>query len=175
LSLIAAPLFALAAAAGGDWTVDAPLALHARSPSSNVDTIVEPWGGVRVGRRLDGPFAVDAGLYLGGASEQGTGEVYARRAFGALELRGLAGMELLASTYSALSSYAFLGAGGGAGAATVTTFETQRTNPLLTWHARGGGGLEMRIRAIVTRVELGLGIRDARLEISSALAIGLRF
>jgi hypothetical protein len=181
----AAALALLAAAAppADDWRIEAPLSVTASAPSSSFETTLVPWAGLRAGRSFffgdgaaegGGPTAgFDLALHLGGGGREGTPQVEATRALGVLEGRALFSPARLSSTFSALTPYGFAGALVGGGAVETVAFEEKRLRGLATFGLRVGGGLELRVHRVITRVELGAGVRDLRFEVSSAVAVGL--
>lgn len=183
MSLSAAALVALALAAAAPpadgWRVEAPLLLTASGSSSNVETQLLPWAGLRVGRlhalSADpaGPSAgFDAAVLGGGLAREGTPQISATRLLGVLEGRGLWSPARVTSTWTAFLPYGFAGALAGLGASHVAAFEDTRTRAVATWGLRAGGGLELLIHGVTTRIELGAGMRDLRFELSGALSLG---
>jgi hypothetical protein len=163
------------------WRVEGVLAINATSPSSNVETTVAPWFGVRAGSlaptgttRDGAAMGFDGALFVGTVSE-GTPEVKTSRTIAFAEGRGLFAPMRVASTFSALVPYGFAGASLGGGVVEVRAFEDARVRPLFTWAARVGLGAELQVHALTTRVELGAGLRDLRAELSSAMTLGVAF
>lgn len=175
----------LACAPQAPWRVELPLSLNASAPASNVETIVTPWIGVRLGQLAPwpGPGLVDGNPMLWGADvaialghvSDGTPQVSTARTSAFIEGRGLVAPGRFASTFSAFVPYGFLGVSAGGGVLEVKAFDDARLRPLFTWGARVGAGAELQVHALTTRLELGAGLRDLRFELTSALAIGVAF
>lgn len=164
------------------WRLDGGLALTATSTSSNVETSLQPWLILRTGRLFswgrdpDGVSAgFDASVWLGGYAREGTPEIATTRFYGALEGRALWSPGRVSSTWSAFLPYCFAGALAGAGLTHLQAFDDTSTRPLGTWAVRAGGGLELLIHGITTRLELGAGLRDLRPELASTLTLGAAF
>jgi hypothetical protein len=161
-----------------EWRVEGVLALNATSPASNVETTVAPWFGLRAGTlapaRDAASMGFDGALYAGTVSE-GTPQVKTSRTLAFVEGRGLFAPMRVSSTFSALVPYGFLGASLGGGVVEVRAFDEARFRPLFTWATRAGLGAELQVHSLMTRLELGVGLRDLRFELTSALSLGIAF
>lgn len=158
--------------------VDAPVTLVATPASSSTETVIAPWLGVRGGVRgaAVGPlfWGAEAALHLGGTERSGTTAVAVTRAFAALEGRGRLGAAWRTTNVD-LGGYGFGGALAGAGLAVLRAFDDGRARPLGTLGLRGGLGVEARVVRGTARLELGLGVRDVRPEVSTSFALGVSF
>lgn len=163
------------------WRADLPIALVAQAPASGVDTRLVPWLGVRVARLLDGPegnrllLGGDVSGWLGLGPNEGTSMVKASRFSGTLEARGLLGMNALQSASAGLRPYAYLSASGGGALVTVSAFADQSLRWLPVWGLGVGAGVEVTVRMVALRVELGAGVRDGGLALTSTMAAGVAF
>ncbi len=158
------------------WRVDAPLTLTAAPASSNSNTVVAPWVGLRAGGRLSliGPMVVggEGALHVGGLERSGTSNVAVTRVLSALEARGLAGASLATASLELLP-YAWTSLVAGAGVAFLSAFDDGRVRPLGTLGGRVGVGAELRLLHGTARLEVGGGLRDLRPELSTSFALGV--
>lgn len=160
--------------------VDAPLVLTAQSPASAQETSLLPWFGPRVGYvdefsdDVGGTFFGGEGLLLFGVDSQGTNEVSVLKLPVLFEGRGLLGARYASGLFG-VGGYGFVGVALGGGVSFLRAFDDGRTRGFATWGARSGGGLELTFGPAVTRVELGLGARDQRFELSGSFGVGAAF
>lgn len=163
------------------WRADLPVALVAQAPASGVDTRVVPWLGVRVARLLDAPpgqlvwLGGDASGVLGIGPNEGTSVVKASRFTCALEARGLAGVNALHSATTALRPYGYLAVDAGGALVVMSAFLDQSLRLVPVWGLGGGVGLEVTTHVVSLRVELGAGVRDGGLALTSTMAAGVAF
>jgi hypothetical protein len=163
------------------WRLDVPVALVAQSPTSGVDTRVVPWFGVRAARLLtesSGGLLVlggDVASWLGTGPLEGTKTVSASRLTGAIELRGLLGINAVQTAEAAIRPYGYLSALGGGALVTLAAYTDQSYRLLPEWGLGAGGGLEVRAHLAALRVELGGGLRDGGFALTSTLAAGVAF
>lgn len=157
--------------------VELPFALSAQGTASRVETVLTPWAGVRAGwLSSDGAglfTGADAALLLG-VEGGGTAEVALGKVPVLLEGRGLVGGRLRTGLFGA-GVYGYGYVGGGGGLLTLSAFEDSMGRGFATWVARVGGGGELSFGLASLRLELGTGVRDARLDLHGAVAAGLRF
>jgi hypothetical protein len=174
----AAEVAPAAPAPASSWLtfVEVPVHMAAAGTASKVETTLLTSTGVRVGV-VDGA----AGGFLGGDVSAlvgieggGTSEVSVSRVPVQLEGRGLVGSRFRGGLLS-VGGYGYAGVGLGVGAVMLTAFDNSAIRPFGQWTARGGGGLEMTLGPASLRVETGLGVRDARLELHGALSLGGRW
>jgi hypothetical protein len=158
--------------------VDVPLLLSAQQSVSQNGTAVSPAIGLRAGALVFAPTPLawggDLGAYVGSTGGGGTGQVGGGSTYGALEARGLVGA-VTRTEQAALTGYGFLGGLVGLGTTKLEAFGDVRERSFTTWGARGGVGGEVRFLAMLLRLELGVGVRDLRFEVSSSLSAGLSF
>lgn len=166
--------------------VDAPLVVTAQSPASAQETSLLPWFGPRVGfvsafdgeeaggKDAGGAFFGGEGLLLFGMDSQGTNEVSVLKLPVLLEGRGLFGARYVGGLFG-VGGYGFVGVGVGGGVSFLRAFDDGRTRGFATWGARTGAGLELGFGPAVTRVELGVGARDQRFELSGSFGVGAAF
>lgn len=166
------------------WNVDAPLAFAASSPASGFETNVATWLLLRGGRTWDAAtltgvegsdVGLDLALWLGGYESEGTPEVNVTRVYTAVEGRGRMGYRAFHTTHSALTPYAFAGVRAGGGVLYVSAYDDSRSGLLGIWGARAGLGLDLTIFRVSPRVELAAGMKNLRLELSSAVSVAARF
>lgn len=164
------------------WSVDGLLLLSAGPPVSNRETTIQPWAGLRgawlapLGSDTSGlHLGVDASLLAAMPAGEGTPQVSSSRFAGGLEGRALIAPVRLASTFSALLPYGFVGLFLGAGAAQLAVFDEGRIKPLLTGSLRTGAGLELIVHGFTVRAELGAGMRDLRFDLTSGVGLGYAF
>ncbi|MDP2344728.1 MAG: hypothetical protein Q8O67_27510 [Deltaproteobacteria bacterium] len=156
---------------------DVALVTTAQAPPSNVETFIVPWLGARVGA-LDND---DEGLFKGvdgqvllGIDSQGTNEVSVLRVPVLFEGRGLIGGRWRGGLVG-IGGYGFGGVGGGVGIASFKAFDDNRVRGFGLWSVRGGGGVDLGFGSVFTRIELGVGVRDLRPEVSGTFAVGSLF
>ena len=165
--------------------LDAPIVLTAQSPASSQETSLVPWCGVRAGYvfadadadhngDVVGLFSAIEAALLFGLDAQGTNEVAVTRLPILVEARGVYGNRWGAGLVS-LAGYGFVGGGVGGGPAYFQAFDDSRLRAFGLWVVRGGGGVELAFLRAFTRVEVGVGVRDLRPELSGSLAVGGRF
>jgi hypothetical protein len=163
----------------GAWHLEAPLLIAASSPPSGVNTNLATWLVLRGGRDFDVGGGFDAGgdvaLWLGGYEGEGTIEVSGTRIYSALETRGSFGWRAFETTHAMLRAYGFAGARLGVGLGYLSAFDDSRALPLGLWGLRTGVGLNLSVWGVTPQVELALGARDARFELTGAVALGARF
>ena len=63
----------------------------------------------------------------------------------------------------------------GGGFALFNAFDDERLRPFGSWTLSGGGGVEFSFGSGFTRVEIGVGQRDLRLELSGTFGVGFVF
>jgi len=156
--------------------VELPVQLSAVGTTSKVETALLSAAGVRVGT-----VDVSAGGFVGGdvallvgLETNGTAEVSVTRVPAMVEGRGLAGGRFRGGIVS-LAGYGYGGVTVGAGFIGTTAYDDSSARPLVLWAARAGGGVEFGLGPAQLRVEAGAGVRDARLEVHGALALGGRW
>jgi len=152
-------------------------ALSAQGTTSNVDTALTSWLGVRVG----GVNTDQGGLFFGGdgtvsvgVENAGTADVAYGRVPALLEGRGLVGARLRRG-FVGLGGYGYGGAGVGLGAATITVFDKIESRGFVTTTIRAGIGAETSLGPVMLRLETGAGVRDLRFEIHGSAALGVRW
>lgn len=158
--------------------VDLPVRVTAQAPASNVETFVVPWVGARLGL-LQGDD--DAGVFKGfdgqllvGLDQQGTHEVGVLRVSTLIEGRGLVGLRWRGGLVG-VGGYGYASIGAGGGFALFNAFDDERLRPFGSWTLSGGGGVEFSFGSGFTRVEIGVGQRDLRLELSGTFGVGFVF
>ena len=156
---------------------DVPVVVTAQAPASNVETFIVPWLGARlalIDNDDDGLFTGFDGQLLLGLDSQGTDEVAVLRLPLLLEGRGLIGGRWRGGMVG-VGGYGFGGVGAGVGLASFKAFDDQRIRGFGLWTVRGGGGVELGFGSAFTRIEVGLGLRDLRPEVSGTFAVGSLF
>ena len=158
-------------------SVELVSATSAQGTTSNVNTALTTWLGVRAGgvnTDQEGTFWGGDGTVSIGLESAGTADVVYRRVPALLAGRGLLGMRLRRGIVG-LGGYGYGGAGIGVGAGTVAVFEKVETRGFLTTTIRVGVGVETSFGLVMLRLETGAGVRDLRFEIHGTAAFGVRF
>ena len=158
-------------------SVEPVLQLSARGAASRVDTSMTTWLGVRVGviaNDAAGPFVGADAAVLVGAEGAGTNEVKVTRAPAVVDVRGLAGWRWLRG-FVGLAGYGYVGGAVGGGTTTTQVFDDKVDRGFFTLGATGGVGLETTFGIGLVRLETGVGVRDAHVEMHGTFAAGVRF
>ncbi len=169
------------APAAPQWRVDVPIALVAQPPTSADGARVAPWLGLRAAYMLEAPpdqlvvLGGDVAAMLGYGPNEGTSRVHAARVGAAIDARGIVALNVLHSATTWLRPYGFAGAELGGATAVVTAYDAQRYRLLPVWGARAGLGLELTVRVLSLRVDLGAGVRTGELALDSRFAVGAAF
>ena len=153
-------------------SVEPVLQLSARGAASRVDTSMTTWLGVRVGviaNDAAGPFVGADAAVLVGAEGAGTNEVKVTRAPAVVDVRGLAGWRWLRGFVSTATPYLM------AAMTTTQVFDDKVDRGFFTLGATGGVGLETTFGIGLVRLETGVGVRDAHVEMHGTFAAGVRF
>lgn len=159
------------------FTVEAPLSLSAVTASSGVETSVSVWPGVRGGLvyDLDGSLFVGADAALLGTVEgAGTSGVSVTRAFGALEGRAFAGASF-GGRFARILPYAYTGPFVALGVGWLSVHGEGTARFLASPGWRAGAGTMLRLGALQARLDLGLGVRELRLEVTTSFSLGGAF
>ena len=168
--------------------ISMPVMWAARAPTSNVATRLTTWGGLRAGklfalgeRSADGSpavgprFGVDIAGLVALPETEGTKDVSVSRFFFTSEVRALAEMVRLATTFSALSAYGLAALDLGAGVVRTSAFsEDGRLRGMLTHAETLGFGADIDLHHVTVNLELSGGLHDLRPELRTALGLGFR-
>ena len=166
-------VIAFAVAAG--LRLDVPVTLTAQAPASAQETSLVPWVGPRLGYFVDDlSYAGVEGQLLVGLDTQGTNEVAVTRFPVVVEARGVYGAVANFGLVD-VAGYGYGGVGVGGGAAVFSAFDESRVRGFGLWVVRGGAGVELAFLRATTRIEVGAGVRDLRLELSGSFSVGGRF
>lgn len=167
--------------AARSWRLDVPMGFTAQSPTSGVETRVVPWMGLRAARLLDhqrGELLLlggDATFWLGSGPSEGTSVVRSSRFSGALEGRGLVGLNAFETATAGIRPYLYGSVVAGGGLVTLSAYADRSMVLVPVWGLGTGAGVELTTHLASLRVELGGGLRDGGFALSSSLAAGVAF
>lgn len=158
-------------------SLEAPIAVSTVTGPTGVGTALSLWPGIRGTAlyALDGPWFVGGDVGLAGSFESaGTADVSITRVLGAVEGRALFGAGF-GGRFVRMLPYVYAGPFVGLGAGLVSVEGAGPSRPLASPGLRLGGGSMLRLGPAQVRLDLGVGLRELRPEITSSFSLGAAF